>query len=49
MKPVGDDHSSLILSEIRKKLNQVNEKIDTNEAKNDERYQHLLEQIQHKE
>ena len=47
MKLGGDDHSSLILSEIRKKLNQLNEKIDTNEAKNDQRYEHLLGQIQH--
>ena len=47
MKPVGDDHSSLVLYEIRKKLNQLNEKIDANETKNDQRYQHLLEQIEH--
>jgi hypothetical protein len=44
---IRDDHSSLILYEIRKKLNQLTEKIDTNEKKNDERYQQLLEQIQH--
>lgn len=41
----GDDHGSLILYEIRKKLNRLNEKIDANEAKNDhERYSTLINQ-----
>ena len=47
MKSGGEDHSSLVLYEIRKKLNQLNEKIDLNEAKNDQRDQHLLKQIEH--
>ncbi|CAF1311048.1 unnamed protein product [Adineta steineri] len=44
---IRDDVSSLILYEIRKKLNQLSDRFDENEKKNDERYTQLIEQLQH--
>ena len=43
-----DDVSSLMLYEIRKKLNQLQEKFNENEQKSDQRYTKLLEQLTQK-
>jgi hypothetical protein len=44
---IRDYHSSLILYEIRKKLNQLTEKMNKNQKINDEHYQQLLQRKQH--
>jgi hypothetical protein len=46
---IREDVSSLMLYEIRKKLNQLSEKFDENEKKNDQRYLKLIQQIHNSE
>ncbi|CAF1139450.1 unnamed protein product [Rotaria sordida] len=48
-KLIREDVSSLMLYEIRKKLNQLSEKFDENQKKNDERYNQLTEHFQHQQ
>ena len=47
-KKLIEDHAySSALQEIQKKLNELHEKMDTNEKKNNERYSKLLEGLQY--
>ncbi|CAF0952888.1 unnamed protein product [Adineta ricciae] len=44
---IENDPSSLLLYEIRKKLNLLSDKLDDNEKKNEKRYDQLLKSFQH--